>query len=370
MSLKSAIDKLYTEYSKTGLNPLFIRKCYLKILQIGEESLIKLIPYGVFSRHVLDKLLIKPSYLDIETTNICNANCFFCAYRYMRRPKGVMDEAIFKKIVKDYVDIGGGDVGLTPVPGEPLLDPKILERIKFLRSFANIRRIDFDTNGILIGDFDIKDLLTSGIDYIAISFGGVNKEEYKETFGVDAFERAYSNIVKLGKINRELNYPVSISISFRTFKKLSYFEKTELYRKLTSDFRVEYKYNYHSWGGVVKTNDLKGEVRMMPLEAKRKEPCSLLYSGLRICWNGDVTPCWCGDVDADLKVGNIAEDCLIDIWRGEKLAGLRNSFFNGTPPLICQKCEHYKGLKSLRSIISWKIASENHRYYLETVYLK
>ena len=39
--------------------------------------------------------------LSIETTNICNANCSFCAYQYQQRGTGTMSEKLFTKIINE-----------------------------------------------------------------------------------------------------------------------------------------------------------------------------------------------------------------------------------------------------------------------------
>src|SRR5438876_4286908 len=46
-------------------------------------------------------LFLKSSirHVSIETTNICNANCIFCAFQYQKRPTGVMSIELFRKII-------------------------------------------------------------------------------------------------------------------------------------------------------------------------------------------------------------------------------------------------------------------------------
>ena len=79
--------------------------------------------------------------LNVETINICNANCIFCAYQYQKRPTGTMDTKLFETLIADYVKIGGGLLGLTPTVGEPLADTEIVERIKYARSFKEVEDI-------------------------------------------------------------------------------------------------------------------------------------------------------------------------------------------------------------------------------------
>ncbi len=52
----------------------------------------------------------RPPLLSIETTNACNARCVFCGYRFMQRPKSIMDMDLYKKVVNDYAECGGRNV--------------------------------------------------------------------------------------------------------------------------------------------------------------------------------------------------------------------------------------------------------------------
>jgi 2-iminoacetate synthase ThiH len=65
----------------------------------------RLLPAGAPAQlsHILEIVRSSPLILQIETTNVCNARCAFCAYAGMKRPKGVMDAALFEKVICDYV---------------------------------------------------------------------------------------------------------------------------------------------------------------------------------------------------------------------------------------------------------------------------
>ena len=48
--------------------------------------------------------------LQLEFTNLCNANCLFCPYELQTRPHETMSDAVFEKAVADFVASGGGSV--------------------------------------------------------------------------------------------------------------------------------------------------------------------------------------------------------------------------------------------------------------------
>jgi radical SAM protein with 4Fe4S-binding SPASM domain len=72
----------------------------------------------------------------------------------------------------------------------------------------------------------------------------------------------------------------------------------------------------------------------------RKVPCRELWLKLQVLWNGDVTVC-CIDYDGKLKIGNIRNESLNELWVGSKVERMRAVHrareFEKTP--ICNKCD-------------------------------
>ena len=101
-----------------------------RALSIG----IKFVPQVI----VLKMMESRYGHLGIEPTNICNANCTFCGYRFLKKSKSTMSLDLFKKTVDDYASQGGGVLSLTPTVGDPLVDGKILEKISVLGNSPTI----------------------------------------------------------------------------------------------------------------------------------------------------------------------------------------------------------------------------------------
>ena len=89
---------------------------------------------------VLSEFSEKPEGISFEVTNICIANCIFCGYQYLERSKTVLPMQLYKKAIDEFSEIGGGNVGFTPVVGDPFLDPDFLEKIRYARNKKNIRQ--------------------------------------------------------------------------------------------------------------------------------------------------------------------------------------------------------------------------------------
>ena len=199
---------------------------------------------------------------------------------------------------------------------------------------------------------DAKQLLTSGVNAIAISMGGLDRESYRKVFRVDHFDDVYKGIVRLCQANKDLGRPATISISLRTYKPMDEVMKEPAYKEISKLVNaVNYQYNFDSWSGKIKQSDLLGLMKLKESEPK-SEPCSMFYAdGPTVLWNGDVTVCGCRDFDgnSELILGNIMENSLVDLWRGEKLEKLRKDFGRGEVPDICKDCSHYNSVKTLKT---------------------
>ena len=79
--------------------------------------------------------LVPSSGLVTGVTNICNAKCSFCAYPKVVANKtlqtGIMPFDVFKKAVDEWAVVGGQSLDLTPVVGDPLVDPGLLEKVDY-----------------------------------------------------------------------------------------------------------------------------------------------------------------------------------------------------------------------------------------------
>ena len=313
------------------------------------------------------KLLEKFLGLNIETINICNANCTFCAYQYQTRDTGTMSLELYKKIIVQYADIGGGDLGLTPTVGEPLADKFIIERIKFARSFKEIKKISFYTNLISLGRFDLKDFVNSGVTNLVISTSGFDKDMYKRVYRSNEYTRMYNNLTNLLLENLNSGNPIDIEVDMRTDKTLNETINFSDYKKLLQYLpanKLGCKFRYDDWAGKVKQSELSGTMKirnMMTSMRFRYSACFEYYNGPSIYWNGDVGICGCRDVDAkELIIGNVNDNKISDIWYNTKHLEILNNF-NKSMPNICKKCTHYDNISILNTDI-WKHKIEHAPY--------
>lgn len=294
----------------------------------------------------------RPWNLHIEVTNICNANCVFCAYQFQAREKMIMDKALYAKAIDDYCSMGGGELRLESCVGDPLLDPNFIDRVRQARSHPEIKDIVTLTNGINLEKIDIDNLLGSGISTINISTGPWDEELYKSIYRSPCYQSMRSGVTRLLKKNAELTKPLNIGILFRTnlsMKKTLELADYQVIRKLPH--RVEFNTDFDTWLGNIEKKDLPGGMHIRALSEMDKEPCYWLYDGPIIFVDGKVGLCGCRDFNADseLIIGSILESFLSELWQSQKTHQLRRRFFDGEFPHICKRCRNYANLDFYRS---------------------
>lgn len=286
-----------------------------------------------------------PLILQIETINSCNAACIFCAYPGMKREKGVMSMPLFEKVVQDYAEMGGGVVSLTPIVGDPLLDPQLLDRIRILKAHPAIKQISFTTNGIALdrySDEDVRSLLAS-LYCIQVSIGGLDAATYETMYGVDCFARVNQAMERLVELGTTVPQAAHLTFAFRTsdWKFVSRFKKQLAGYRRRGVF-VSHMWTYANYGGLV-GNDGNNNLTVLDSHIDKHRTCIYPSIHSAVCWDGTATACSCTDLECtQIRIGNAGEEPLSSILSGNKRTGILDSFCKGTPAAVCRECSAYR----------------------------
>ena len=323
------------------MNKVYLYKVY-RILKTKLDSFL-----GNF--YPLDKTLKemvkRPFELHLELTNLCNANCIFCPYQFQETKTEFMSDKVFYKAVKDYIDIGGGSVMLTPIVGEALIDPKFLERVRYLRSIKSIDRIKIVTNGILLDKHGIEEVLNSGLTEIDISTAGFDKEMYTRIYRSSAYTRMKENVEKIVELNSKKEEPILITIALRSDRPLKEVLKDKDFQPILKyNPIIDFTWSYTTAGGRITKEMLSPNMKLREL-TKHSLPCVNLFNGPIVLPDGMVLACSCTaamDAIDDLGIGNIMDSTLLELWKGYKMEEIRKGF--GTDKLnnTCKNCDAYR----------------------------
>lgn len=271
-----------------------------------------------------------PPNVQIEITSICNFRCIFCYQtdnEFNKRSGGFMGHMkfdVFKKIIDE---LEGNVQFLTLASrGEPLICKDFDKMIKYTK--GKFLGLKINTNASLLTEDKAKSILESDVCTLVISADAADEKNYSKYRVNGDLNKILANLKKFNQIKNHY-YPDSKIITRVSGVK---FDKEQNYQKM-KDF----------WGSMV---DQVAFVNYLPWEnAYDKKPnnlntpCSDLWRRMFIWWDGSVNPC---DVDykSSLKVSNVKNQTIKEIWNSKKYNNLREKHLNNQRQKIniCSKC--------------------------------
>jgi MoaA/NifB/PqqE/SkfB family radical SAM enzyme len=291
---------------------------------------------------------LPPDVLKIESTNICNANCIFCAYQYENRPKTFIPDDLYLKSLKEYAALGGRKLSYVPIVGEPLVDKNFISKIKLAKQHG-MEHVYTYTNGLLLHKFDLDELLLSGIGELIISTAPFDEEMYFRLYRNKGYKQLLRNLTALLQRNIELGRPVKITFHVRSYvpEKVAlslpdYVQHIRPFINEATDIGV--MVSYDNWGGLIKQEDLIGEMKISDPPRDKSLPCLQTFT-LTVLSDGRVRACGCrfnnDEKEDPLVIGDARTQSLDEIWNGEKLKQLRRKFASRDLPSLCEKCLAY-----------------------------
>ena len=287
--------------------------------------------------------------ISVETTNLCNAKCVFCANPVMERKKEPLDWDLFTKAIDEFIAMGGTNLNFNVVIGDPLLDKDILKRGRYVKQFPQITENGFVTTLQWLHRFDLDELFEAGFTWISVSTTLSGRQSYADFFGVDKYDQMLQNLLKLLEENDKRGEPLIVLVGIKpTPESVQSILNHPDYQRVRAWVGPELDERVHGrsffvddWLGTIQ---LPKYLKKRPLYPRRKRPCRLLYKGLMLYSNGNVGACACRDFEAagELILGNVEKDSLEEIWEGEKLTRLRSDWRErNVVPEICKSCSHY-----------------------------
>lgn len=141
--------------------------------------------------------------LDIEMTNRCNADCYFCP-RDQTPHQGLMSAEVFARTLERAVELREVLAETTERElqislcglGEPLLNPRTIDSVALVREAGF--RCAVASNGSLLSEDKSRRLLDAGIQEIDLNVGEQG-EEYERIYGLP-FDRTLENVIRFAEM--------------------------------------------------------------------------------------------------------------------------------------------------------------------------
>jgi MoaA/NifB/PqqE/SkfB family radical SAM enzyme len=248
--------------------------------------------------------------VEINPTELCNRKCGFCPRSekggYPNRNLHLSKEIIVKVVEELLINDFRGIIHFSGF-GEPLLNPDVVDYIKYIKTCAPHITVEMNTNGDKLCMKTLTDL-----------------RDYIDTIIIDCYD---------GEEQKKRLQELLSSVNFTKY----------IIRELWSGDEM-INSNYF--------NNRGGSMQGIGNEYKDDKRCFIPFYKLYIDWNGDVLLC-CNDWQRLQKnIGNVMRQPLIDIWHGAAFLTVRSNLLEGKRiDNACKNCNVCGTLQGYESTI-------------------
>lgn len=286
-----------------------------------------------------------PNIINIEVyRGTCPCSCVHCPvgttepeHRKGRFGNRGIDLKLYKKIIDEVSEHSHATVRIHSA-GEPLMWEKLSDA---LRLHNNSLKSWLFTSGITC-DMSLLETICRNTCIVEISVNSITSEDYKETKGVNAFERVCENLRYMHEFIEKNGLHIRLIASrVQSTEKVKDEEFVQYWKSsgLVDDAFVR---SYHTY------NDLMEELETGEIQQKH-QPCLVHWARFNISVDGYVVVCFNElfkeSLDDSLLLGDLNTQTIAEIWHGKKLTALRNSELSGdysnssfNDTLPCKNC--------------------------------
>ena len=311
-------------------------------------------------------MYISPRSIQIEVTTRCNLKCTHCELSYWTEVGADLRLPEAQKILDHLPRLRR--VELTGI-GEPLMNRDFYRIVEHIKSRGI--RISMVDNFTMMTEKASRRVLDLGVDRICISLDGATKETFEKVRVGANFDKVVKHARRFVEMKRErglrkpefmANFVVTansareataivelvhdIGIDLLQFDCVKTFDKTQRLDTRAS----QSEFDGHIAAAIARAHELGVFVKSMYFENEEPvEHCSRPWNSTFVTRDGYVHPCCLttqtGDRQAQNRraLGNLVNDSIETIWRGEAFADLRSNMMRGVLPHACHVCPSFTG---------------------------
>lgn len=259
-----------------------------------------------------------PRYIDVELTNLCNFKCRFCptGTKSMNRLQGYMPKEVVDVLIANIVKYHIPGVRFIRW-GEPTFHPHYLEILKRTKMTGTC--VHINTNGSLLDEKQISQLIDMQLDSIKFSFQGADEGTYSEMRMGGDYHRMLDIIQKMAEMRGQRPLPyiqISTTLTGETANQIDNFKHD--IERYCDYYNIGYtKLNHLNVNDMNICDEEKEKIKHLQEQEKihhvYHDVCVEAFDKLSINWNGDVTLC-CSDYDNFMIIGNILDMDLMQLF--------------------------------------------------------
>lgn len=272
-----------------------------------------------------------PFIINVDPADICNFQCKFCptgSKELMKetpgRNHGIMNFELYKKIIDDIREFEKPIKVLRLYKdGEPLLNPRLADMIRYAKEKRCAERIDTTTNAVLLTPQKNMEIVEAGLDRINISIEGIDAKQYWEfcKSRID-FEKLVENIRHLYENKKQCEIIVKINGDILTEEDKERFY--EIFGDIADGVYVEHIMS--CWPEFeIKGVEPNKEFGIYGQKIKEVQVCPYVFYSFSINSDGSASACFL-DWSRKLIIGDVKTESVKDIWLGQRLKEYQKMF--------------------------------------------
>lgn len=259
-----------------------------------------------------------PCHLELEASAACQMKCPMCAQGKMFEQglkMGNMPMDMFKRIVDEIHD-KVYSIKLS-WRGEPSLNPRLHDMIRYAKLEKKMRSVAFLTNFERYDEKMLDDLLTTGVDYISISFDGM-KDIYEKVRYPAKFEETLEKVKYLRRRRDELGLQrpaLRVQSLYSAIK-----DDPEAYLELWEPIVEKVNFIADQWRASLDEKDYDLDPEYV---------CPTPFNRMAVGWDGKVLLCKSDYSEGEL-MGDLNTTSVHDVWHNDAFKRLRTSMKTAT----------------------------------------
>jgi radical SAM protein with 4Fe4S-binding SPASM domain len=281
-----------------------------------------------------------PRRVILELTSKCNFLCRMCPQNGLERPRMHLDRETCFKVLDELEEQGIEGLWLYHL-GESILHPEFKEIMEYMSSKDNLGLVWLSTNGHAFSGKHIRTVIDSKVDFLNYSLHALTEEVYQTVAPHGDFDKVKGNLKRFWEIKEE--------VKGNHGPKKPYLHLQMIEQETTQGQVDGFIRKYNQKAEIVSVNMLEyvnlpnNKFGRKQRERKPLTNCKRVDRGdCFIMSNGEVTLCDVA-VNAEIRLGNVGEESLFDIWNGRERSRLlelsRTGRMSRNP--FCAKCTDY-----------------------------
>jgi len=242
-----------------------------------------------------------------------------------------MDWSLFEKIATEAASAPLLSTVVFSLHNEPLIDRRIFDWVKYLKSINPNKYCVVATNGELLDRFSSTDIMRSNLDELVISLNAHSREMYETINMGVSYDKVMENVSHLLS-NQALRQKARLSYVLTENNAHEVYQATHYWKSQGVKTRVQ---GLSNRGGSLENYEgirPKAAYRGRPLRSRawkglmsgteRVTGCNLPFYQMNVLFNGDTIVC-CNDWNRASVIGNAGTSSLREIWNSAKVNEIR-----------------------------------------------